>query len=71
MIIYQSIYNVCYQCFYDFLENMILYFDSVEARESAMSVYKAPGNINTKLIISASCGAFWRLVCGLSAFILL
>ena len=55
MIIYQSIYNVCYQCnetyFMIFGKNMILDFDLTDASERPMSVYKAPGNINSSLSV--------------------
>ena len=50
---------------------MILDFDTSEAREGSVSVYKAPGSINTNLIVSASCAAFSRPVSGLSIFIII
>ena len=37
---------------------MILAFDLADAPEGAISVYKAPGSINTNLIVSAPYGAF-------------
>lgn len=50
---------------------MILDFDLTDASKRRISVYNAYRSINTKLTISAPCTAFWRLVGGLSAFILL
>ena len=50
---------------------MILDFDIAETPERPVSVYKALGSINTNLIVSASCTAFWRLLDGLSAFIII
>ena len=50
---------------------MILYFDLAEAREGSASVYNAYSSINSNLIVSAPCEAFWRLVDGLSVFIII
>ena len=50
---------------------MILDFDLTDASERPMSVHNALGSINTNLNLSAPCGAFWRLVGGLSIFILI
>ena len=50
---------------------MILDFDTSEAQEGAISVYKAPGSINTKLSLSAPYMAFSRLLNDLSVFIII
>ena len=50
---------------------MIFDFDLTDAPERHISVYNAPGDINSSLIVSAPCGACTRLVSGLGAFILL
>ena len=50
---------------------MILYFDLTEAREGSVNAYNALGSINSSLIVSAPCGAFWRLVGGLDVFIII
>lgn len=50
---------------------MIFDFDSAEAREGAVNAYNALGSINSSLIISASCTAFWRLLSGLDVFIII
>ena len=50
---------------------MILDFDLIDASERRISVYNAPGSINSNLIISAPCRACTRLVGDLSVFILL
>ena len=50
---------------------MILDFDLAEASERPISAYNALGSINTNLIVSAPCGAFWRLVDCLSILIII
>ena len=50
---------------------MIFDFDLTDASERRISVYKAHGNINSSLIVSAPCRACTRLVDGLSAFIII
>lgn len=50
---------------------MILDFDLTDAREGFISVYNAYRSINTNLSLSAPCTAFWRLVGGLSVFIII
>ena len=50
---------------------MTLYFDSADASERPMSVHNALGSINSKPIVSASCGACTRLLDGLDVFIII
>ena len=50
---------------------MILDFDLTEASERPVSVHNASGNINSSLIVSAPCRAFWRLVGGLDVLIII
>ena len=50
---------------------MILDFDLADAPERRINVHNVPGNINSSLIISAPCGAFWGLLSGLDVFIII
>ena len=50
---------------------MILYFDLADASERSVNAYKAPGSINSSLIVSAHCRACTRLVGDLSVFIII
>ena len=50
---------------------MILDFDLTDASKCSINAYKALGSINTNLIISAPCRAFWRLVDGLGVLIII